>query len=86
MRYFPTKKDEGCWVLKVFPPFAAKPPVKFPKSVYFIVDDRTGEVFENGLTEDEACNAYSHWLEGDAHDAKNLVVQDGRVIRTVEVK
>ena len=80
-KYFPTKLEGGSWVSEDFPPFASEPPAMNCKSVYFIVDARTGEVFENALTEREALYAYENWSEGPAHDAKNLVVQ---AIRTIE--
>lgn len=79
--FFVTELDEGSWVSKQFPPFAVNH--EFPKCNHFIVDAATGEVFENALTEREACNAYHLWSKGGAHKAKNLVVQ---VVRTVEVR
>lgn len=82
--FFITEADEGSWVSKQFPPFAVNH--EYPKSCYFIVDAATGEVFENALTEREACNAYHLWSDSSAiqaRKAKNLVVQ---VVRTVEVR
>lgn len=79
--FFATELDEGSWVSKQFPPFAVNH--EYPKCCYFIVDRHTGEVFENALTEREACNAYHLWADGPCHKRKGLVVQ---TVSTVEVR